>query len=68
MLTDPVTSPFAPSGRVVYALLAALYTMLVRYYTPYPDAVVLAVVLANACVPLIDRYMTRRLQTAVVRG
>ncbi len=57
MLTDPVTSPFTPTGRVVYVLLAALCTMLVRFYTPYPDAVVLAVLLANASVPLIDRYL-----------
>ncbi len=64
MLTDPVTSPFTPGGRIVYALLAALYTMLVRFYTPYPDGVVLAVLLANASVPWIDRYANRLLLDA----
>ncbi|MEO2048602.1 MAG: RnfABCDGE type electron transport complex subunit D [Pirellulales bacterium] len=67
MLTDPVTSPFTLAGRVTYALLAALYTMLVRFYTPYPDGVVLAVLLANASVPLIDRYANRLRQNTVLQ-
>lgn len=57
MLTDPVTSPLSARGRIIFALLAALYTMIVRWYTPYPDGVVMAVLLANAATPLIDRYM-----------
>ncbi len=55
MLTDPVTAPFSPSGRFSFAIIAALYTMLVRFYTPYPDGAALAVLLANATAPLIDR-------------
>lgn len=55
MLTDPVTAPFSPNGRIAFAILAALFTMLVRFYTPYPDGVAFAVLLANAAVPLIDR-------------
>jgi electron transport complex protein RnfD len=68
MLTDPVTSPFTPGGRIAYALFAALYTMLVRFYTPYPDGAVLAVLLANASVPLIDRYTNRPLAQAEIKG
>ncbi|MCP3917155.1 MAG: RnfABCDGE type electron transport complex subunit D [bacterium] len=60
MLTDPVTAPFSPSGRIVFAIVAALYTMLVRFYTPYPDGAALAVLLANATVPLIDRATLAR--------
>jgi electron transport complex protein RnfD len=55
MLTDPVTSPVTSRGRIVFCLLAALYTMLVRFYTPYSDGVALAILFANASVPLIDR-------------
>ena len=57
MLTDPVTSPIAPGGRITFATLAGVYTMVVRFYTPYPDAAVLAVLLGNALVPMIDRYL-----------
>jgi electron transport complex protein RnfD len=55
MLTDPVTAPFTRPGRLVFCALAAVYTMVVRYYTPYPDGVAFAVLLANATVPFIDR-------------
>ncbi|MDP7670359.1 MAG: RnfABCDGE type electron transport complex subunit D [Vicinamibacterales bacterium] len=57
MLTDPVTAPFTRPGRLVFCTLAAAYTMVVRYYTPYPDGVAFAVLLANASVPFIDRKM-----------
>ncbi len=55
MVTDPVTTPFTRSGSMSFCVLAAAYTMVVRYYTPYPDAVVIGLVLANATVPIIDR-------------
>ncbi|HJP04377.1 MAG: Na+-transporting NADH:ubiquinone oxidoreductase subunit D [Chromatiales bacterium] len=55
MLSDPVTAPFTPGGRIIFAVVAALAMMLVRFYTPYPDGAALAVLLANASVPLIDR-------------
>ena len=60
MLTDPVTSPFTPSGRIFFGLLAGIYAMCVRYYTPYPDGTVFAVLLANATVPWIDAYANRQ--------
>lgn len=56
MLTDPVTAPFTATGRVMFAALAGAYTMIVRLYTPYPDGAALAILLANAAVPLLDRY------------
>ncbi len=68
MLTDPVTSPFTRGGCVFYALLAALVTMLVRFYTPYPDGVVFAVLLANASVPLIDRVANHLSQQDTIQG
>ncbi len=55
MLTDPVTAPFSQRGRVLFAIVAGTGTMLVRYYTPYPDGAALAVLLANGATPLIDR-------------
>jgi electron transport complex protein RnfD len=55
MLSDPVTAPFAPTGRIIFAIVAALAMMLVRFYTPYPDGAAMAILLANASVPLIDR-------------
>lgn len=70
LLTDPVTSPWSPSGRVAFAVAAALGTMLTRLYTPYPDGAVLGVLVANALVELIDRRtlgQPRRGQLALPR-
>jgi len=60
MLTDPVTAPFTRSGRVAYGLLAAAFTVVVRSHTQFPDAAVLAVLLANASAGWLDSLALRR--------
>lgn len=60
LLSDPVTSPWAANGRAVFAIIAALFTVVVRFYTPYPDGAALGVLVANAATPLIDRYFVDR--------
>jgi|TARA_B100001971_G_C18255494_1_gene581735 electron transport complex protein RnfD len=59
LLTDPVTSPYSSNGRVVFAIIAGVFTMIIRYYTPYPDGAAFGVLLANAMVPAIDKYMLK---------
>ena len=63
ILTDPVTSPFSSKGRISFAILAGLYTMIIRYYTPYPDGALFAVLLANAMVPAMDKYFLTQVNT-----
>ncbi len=60
LLSDPVTSPWSADGRVVFVVVAALFTVVVRFYTPYPDGAVLGVLVANAATPLIDRHFASR--------
>ncbi len=59
LLTDPVSSPFSSNGRVIYSIIAGVFTMIIRYYTPYPDGAAFGVLLANALVPVIDQYMLK---------
>jgi len=59
LLTDPVSSPFSSNGRVIYSIIAGVFTMIIRYYTPYPDGAAFGVLLANAMVPMIDKYMLK---------
>jgi len=54
LLTDPVTAPISKGGRAVFAAVAGAYTVAVRFYTPYPDGAVLAVLFANATAPWLD--------------
>lgn len=56
ILTDPVTGPTTPKGKLIFAAGAGFLTYLIRIYGSYPDGVAFAVLLMNICVPLIDAY------------
>ena len=56
ILTDPVTSPTTPRGKLIFAAGAGLLTYLIRVYGGFPDGVAFATLLMNICVPLIDAY------------
>lgn len=57
MATDYVTSPNTLKGRIIFALGCGILTFLIRIYSSYADGVTFAVLLMNAAVPLIDRFM-----------
>lgn len=54
MLTDPVTSPVNPIGRVIFAVGAGFLTVLIRLLGSTPGSVVYSILLMNMLVPLID--------------
>ena len=55
MLTDPVTSPNTRAGKIVYAALAAFFTVLIRYCANYPEGVLFSILLVNILTPVIDK-------------
>jgi len=57
MLTEPVTLPKRPMGKVLYAMTAAVITMLFRYYGVVLNGAVFALLLTNAFTPLFDRLV-----------
>ena len=60
ILTDPVSGPTTPKGKLYFAAGAAVITYLVRVYGGYPDGVAFAVIFMNICVPLIDAHTQPR--------
>ena len=54
MITDPVTSPTSSLGKIIYAVGAAMLTMLIRVCGSLPEGVVFSIVIMNFMVPLID--------------
>ena len=62
LLNDPVTSPMTQRGRVLYGVLAAVFTLLFRALG-CADAVLLAVLLDNLLVWPLDRLTVRAPQT-----
>ncbi|MEQ1487111.1 MAG: electron transport complex subunit RsxD [Methylotenera sp.] len=54
IITDPVSGPTTPRGKLYFAAGVGLLTYIIRVYGGYPDGVAFAVLLMNMCVPLID--------------
>ena len=54
MLTEPVTSPVTPIGRVYFAIYAAVITFVIRMIGSYPEGVMFSILIMNMFVPLID--------------
>ncbi|MDI1361856.1 electron transport complex subunit RsxD [Methylotenera sp.] len=54
IITDPVSGPTTPRGKLYFAAGVGVLTYLIRVYGGYPDGVAFAVLLMNMCVPLID--------------
>ncbi|MBP3853030.1 MAG: RnfABCDGE type electron transport complex subunit D, partial [Erysipelotrichaceae bacterium] len=57
MLTDPVTSPTSPAGRTLFALGAAIFTVLIRLCGNLPEGCLYSILLMNMCTPMIESYL-----------
>jgi electron transport complex protein RnfD len=56
MATDPVTTPMTKVGRYIFGVGCGILTMVIRYFSGYPEGVMFSILFMNALVPLIDRY------------
>jgi Na+-translocating ferredoxin:NAD+ oxidoreductase subunit D len=57
MATDLVTSPMTKTGMIIYAAGIGLLTVIIRIYGAYPEGVSFAILIMNAFVPLINKYI-----------
>lgn len=67
MATDYTTSPMTPLGKCIYAFGIGLIAMVIRTWGSYPEGVSFAILIMNACVPLINRIQPRRFGTKKVK-
>ncbi len=58
--TDMVTSPITRRGQILFGMGCGLLAFVIRTFGNYPEGVGFAVLLMNACVPLIDHYLKPR--------
>ncbi|MBN2527468.1 MAG: RnfABCDGE type electron transport complex subunit D [Deltaproteobacteria bacterium] len=56
MATDYVTSPMYNKGKLIFGSGCGILTMVIRLWAGYPEGVSFAVLLMNACVPIINTY------------
>ncbi|MCX7004790.1 MAG: RnfABCDGE type electron transport complex subunit D [bacterium] len=58
MATDPVSAPKTGLGRVLYGMLIAIFTLVIRNYSIFPAGFMFALLLANMFAPIIDYGVT----------
>ncbi|OGT88145.1 MAG: electron transporter RnfD [Gammaproteobacteria bacterium RIFOXYA12_FULL_61_12] len=66
--TDLVTSPVSRSGQLLFGAGCGLLVYVIRTWAGYPEGVAFAVMLMNACTPLIDHYLRPRIYGRDRRG
>jgi electron transport complex protein RnfD len=59
--TDLVTSPVSIRGQLIFGAGVGLLVYAIRTWAGYPEGVAFAVMLMNACTPLIDHYLKPRI-------
>ncbi len=59
--TDLVTSPVSVTGQLIFGAGCGLLVFVIRTFAGYPEGVAFAVLLMNACTPLIDYYFKPRI-------
>lgn len=57
MATDYVTSPMSNKGMIVFGIGIGLLTVIIRTFGAYPEGISFAILIMNAFVPLIDKYI-----------
>lgn len=58
IITEPVSSPTTREGKVIFALIIAVITVMIRFIGNYPEGVTFAVLFANMMTPFINYNIT----------
>jgi electron transport complex protein RnfD len=66
--TDLVTSPVSKTGQLIFGAGCGVLVFAIRTWAGYPEGVAFAVMLMNACTPVIDHYVRPRIYGRDRRG
>jgi Na+-translocating ferredoxin:NAD+ oxidoreductase subunit D len=61
IITDPVSAPTTPRGKIYFGMGIALLVFIIRIFGGYPEGIAFAVLLFNICAPLIDSLTQPRI-------
>ena len=56
MFTDPVTMPINAPGRIMFGLLGATLTVIIRLFAALPEGVAFSLLLCNLVAPALDHF------------
>ncbi len=57
MATDYVTSPMTKTGQLIFGVGIGVITVVIRLFGSYPEGISFAILIMNAVVPLINKYI-----------
>jgi Na+-translocating ferredoxin:NAD+ oxidoreductase subunit D len=57
MATDYVTSPMYRKGMILFGIFIGVITVLIRVFGSFPEGISFAILIMNAFVPLINKYV-----------
>ncbi len=57
MATDYVTSPMSKRGMMIYGVGIGVITILIRVWGAYPEGISFAILIMNAVVPILNKYV-----------
>ncbi|MBQ7631333.1 MAG: RnfABCDGE type electron transport complex subunit D [Paludibacteraceae bacterium] len=60
MATDYVTSPMSAWGKIIFGVGIGFIMMVIRTWGAYPEGMSFAILIMNACVPLLNKIRPQR--------
>ena len=60
MATDYVTSPMTAWGKIIFGIGIGVIMMVIRTCGNYPEGMSFAILIMNACVPLLNKFRPQR--------
>ena len=60
MATDYVTSPMTAWGKILFGIGIGFIMMVIRTWGAYPEGMSFAILIMNACVPLLNKFRPQR--------
>lgn len=57
MATDMVTSPMNVKGQIIFGIGIGVLTILIRIFGAFPEGISFAILIMNATVPLLNRFV-----------
>jgi len=60
MATDYVTSPMSACGKILFGIGIGFIMMVIRTWGAYPEGMSFAILIMNACVPLLNKFRPQR--------
>lgn len=60
MATDYVTSPMTAWGKIIFGIGIGIIMMVIRLLGNYPEGMSFAILIMNACVPLLNKFRPQR--------